>query len=105
MLVGGERDGPERSHSCSFDQRRRPGTLRTAMATAFFCPTKTTSRLPRVTQITLQPRVVLDHDRDHDGRILRALALVDGRGVGGHQSVELAKAIGHRTPVEAGGEL
>jgi hypothetical protein len=24
------------SHSCSFDQRRRPETLRTAMATAFF---------------------------------------------------------------------
>jgi hypothetical protein len=25
-----------RSHSSSFDQRRRPETLRTAMATAFF---------------------------------------------------------------------
>jgi hypothetical protein len=29
--------------------RRRPETLRTAMAIAFFCPTNTTSRLPRVT--------------------------------------------------------
>lgn len=37
-----------RSHSSSFDQRRRPETLRTAMATAFFWPTSTTRRLPRV---------------------------------------------------------
>jgi hypothetical protein len=28
------------SHSRSFDQRRRPETLRTAMATAFFWPTQ-----------------------------------------------------------------
>ena len=40
-----------RSHSPSFDQRRRPETLRTAMATAFFWPTSTTSRLPRVTPV------------------------------------------------------
>jgi hypothetical protein len=39
------------SRSLSFDHRRRPETLRTAMATAFFCPTKTTSRLPRVTPV------------------------------------------------------
>jgi hypothetical protein len=39
------------SHSRSFDQRRRPETLRTAMATAFFWPTRTTSRLPRVTPV------------------------------------------------------
>ncbi len=39
------------SHSSSFDQRRRPEKLRTAMATAFFCPTSTTSRLPRVTPV------------------------------------------------------
>ena len=39
------------SHSPSFDQRRRPETLRTAMAMAFFCPTRTTSRLPRVTPV------------------------------------------------------
>ena len=39
------------SHSRNFDQRRRPETLRTAMATAFFCPTSTTSRLPRVTPV------------------------------------------------------
>jgi hypothetical protein len=41
--IGSEKDRPERSRSCSFDQRRRPETLRTAMAMAFFCPTKTTS--------------------------------------------------------------
>ena len=36
------------SHSRSFDQRRRPETVRTAMATAFGCPTSTTRRRPRV---------------------------------------------------------
>ena len=35
----------------SFDHRRRPETFRTAMATAFFCPTNTTRRLPRVTPV------------------------------------------------------
>ena len=39
------------SHSFNFDQRRRPETFFTAMATAFFWPTKTTSRLPRVTPV------------------------------------------------------
>ena len=36
------------SHSFSFDHLRRPDTLRTAMATAFFWPTSTTSRSPIV---------------------------------------------------------
>ena len=36
------------SHSLSFDHLLRPETLRTAMATAFFWPTRTTSRFPRV---------------------------------------------------------
>jgi hypothetical protein len=36
------------NHSFSFDHRRRPETLRTAMATAFFWPTRTTRRFPRV---------------------------------------------------------
>src|SRR5438132_13528505 len=39
------------SHSFSFDHRRRPETLRTAIATAFFWPTSTTSRFPRVTPV------------------------------------------------------
>src|SRR5262249_14043203 len=46
-----EKDGLGRSHSCSFDHRRRPETFRTAMATAFFCPTNTTSFLARVTPV------------------------------------------------------
>jgi hypothetical protein len=45
------KDGLGRSHSCNFDHRRRPETFRTAMATAFFCPTNTTSFLPRVTPV------------------------------------------------------
>ncbi len=36
------------SNSRNFDHRRRPRLLRTAMAITFFCPTSTTSRLPRV---------------------------------------------------------
>jgi hypothetical protein len=43
--------GEPRSHSCSFDHRCRPEMLRTAIATAFFWPTSTTSFLPRVTPV------------------------------------------------------
>src|SRR5262249_39914894 len=39
---------PTPSHSRSLDQRRRPETLRTAMAMAFFWPTSTTNLFPRV---------------------------------------------------------
>jgi len=39
------------SHSFNFDHLRRPDTLRTAMATAFFWPTNTTSRFPQVTPV------------------------------------------------------
>jgi hypothetical protein len=39
------RSGSGRGHSPSFDQRRRPGMLRTAMAIAFFCPTSTAAYL------------------------------------------------------------
>jgi hypothetical protein len=39
------------SHSASFDQRCRPETFFTAIATAFFWPTRTTSFLPRVTPV------------------------------------------------------
>ena len=56
----------ERSHSASFDHRRRPETLRTAMAMAFFCPTSTTSRLPsdaRIKEVPLQHGVMLRHHR------------------------------------------
>ena len=39
------------NHSFNFDQCRRPDILRTAIATAFLCPTSTTSRLARVTPV------------------------------------------------------
>jgi hypothetical protein len=45
------RAAPSRSHSSSFDQRRRPETFRTAIAIALFWPTRTTRRLPRVTPV------------------------------------------------------
>jgi hypothetical protein len=48
---------PELSHTCNFDQRRRPEMLRTAMATAFLCPTSTTGRLPRVTPVFCPPNM------------------------------------------------
>src|SRR5262249_20261443 len=44
-------DAPLDSHSPSFDQRRRLEALRIAMATAFFWPTRTTSRFPRVAPV------------------------------------------------------
>jgi hypothetical protein len=47
----GPAGAPSRSHSSSLDHRRRPEMLRTAIATAFFWPTITTSRLPRVTPV------------------------------------------------------
>ena len=52
-----ETGGFGRSHSLSFDHRLRPDTARTAMATAFLCPTSTTSFLPRdagIEQVPLQ---------------------------------------------------
>jgi hypothetical protein len=70
---------------------------------AFFCPTRTTSRYAGIKQITLQHGVVLRHDWDYHGRVFRPLALVNGCGVCGHQGVELAEAVGDRTPVEPGG--
>src|SRR5262249_38327916 len=38
-------------------------------------------------------------------RVFRALAFVDRRGIGRHQRVKFAKAVGHGTSVETGGEL
>ena len=48
---------------------------------------------------------MLGEDRDDHGGIFGALALVDGGGIGGNQRVELAEAVGHRAPVEAGHEF
>jgi hypothetical protein len=46
-----EAHGSGQGHSASLDHLRRLETFRTAMATAFFCPTNTTRRLPRVTPV------------------------------------------------------
>ena len=51
LSEGGAVDQLFPSRSCSFDHRRRPDTFRTAIATALFCPTITTSFLPRVTPV------------------------------------------------------
>ena len=40
MMTGRWRENPRRNHSSSFDQRRRPETFLTAIATAFFWPTR-----------------------------------------------------------------
>jgi hypothetical protein len=47
------RGKPGRSHSCSFDQRRRPETLRTAMATAFMKSWITIHRHPATPKASL----------------------------------------------------
>jgi len=64
-------------------------------------PTSTTSFLPRVTQ----RGVVLRHDRDDRSRIFRALAFVDGRGVGRQQRIEFAETVGDGAAVEVGNNL
>src|SRR5712692_3442393 len=60
---------------------------------------------PRVDQVPLQHRVVLRRQRNYDGRVFRALALVDGRRVGEHQLVEFAKAVGNFAAIEVDDEL
>ena len=54
----------------------------------------------RVEQIAPEHRVVLRGQRDHHGRVLRALRLVNRGRVGEHQLVELAEAVGDLTSVE-----
>jgi hypothetical protein len=53
QLVGDRADwlGHRVSHSLSFDHLRIVCRPLTAIAIAFFCPTMTTSRLPRVTAV------------------------------------------------------
>ena len=43
--------------------------------------------------------------RDDHGGIFRALALVDGGGIGGNQRVEFAEAVGDSAAVEASSEF
>src|SRR6516164_1980218 len=63
------------------------------------------ARHPRVDQVSLQHRVVLSAERDHDGRVFRTLALVNRRRVGQHQLIEFAKAVGEISAIEVDGEL
>jgi hypothetical protein len=46
-----------------------------------------------VEEISPQHRVVLSQDGDDHGGIFRALALVDGGGISGNRSVELASKL------------
>ena len=48
---------------------------------------------------------MLRQDGDDHGGIFRTLALVNGRGVGGYQGVQLAEAVGDDPPVEARAQL
>src|SRR5260370_4280265 len=48
---------------------------------------------------------MLSAERNHDGWIFRALALVDGRRVGQHQLIQLAKAVIDVAAVEIDAEL
>ena len=53
-----------------------------------------------VEQIALQHRVVLGHDRDDDRRILRALALVNGRSIGGNDDVGIFESVSGEAQLE-----
>ena len=69
------------SHSRSFDHRRRPETLRTAIATAFRLPTSTTSLLPRVIPVLTQHYAMLQRNLLYTGitRGKRLVVLVGSR--------------------------
>ena len=58
-----------------------------------------------VEQVACQHHVVLRHQRNHHGRILRALALVDRRRIGEHQLIELAEAITHVPAIKGDDQL
>jgi hypothetical protein len=80
-------DALSRSHSSSFDQRRRPETLRTAcdgllLADKDHQPLAASNA--GVEEVSLQHGIMLGQDRDDHGWILRTLALVDGGGIGGN---------------------
>jgi hypothetical protein len=84
-----ERGEPGRSHSANFDHRRRPETLRTAMAMAFFCPTNTTSRLPQVDRHQRRNDGAANIDRNH-----RAFAMANNwHGVSHAEEIDVV--VGH----------
>lgn len=55
----------------------------------------------RVQQVPPQHRVLLGRERNDDGRILRALAFVDGRRVGKHDPIEFGETIQSGLLIEA----
>ena len=63
------------------------------------------TRHTRVEQVARQHHVVLRHQRDHHGRILRALALVDRRSIGEHQLIELAEAVADLPSIKGNDQL
>ena len=62
-------------------------------------------RDPGLEQVPPQHGVVLGQHRDHHGRILRTLALVERRGIGRHQRVQLAETVNEIASLEPRGEL
>src|SRR5438132_9726173 len=58
------------------------------------------ARYAGVEQVPLQHRIVLGHDRDNDGWIFGALALVDRGGISRNQHVEFTKSVGDGSAVE-----
>jgi len=48
---------------------------------------------------------MLGEHGDHDRRIFGALALVNGRRIGRHQGIKLAKTVGDGAAIEAGNQL
>src|SRR5262245_33558023 len=59
----------------------------------------------RIKEVPLQHGVMLRHDRNNHGWILRALTLMNGSSVRGHQHVELAKPVGDGSAVKVDNEL
>jgi hypothetical protein len=58
-----------------------------------------------VEQVPLQHRVMLCQDRNHDGGILRPLALVDRRRVCRNEGVEFPEAVANRSTIENGAQF
>src|SRR6478752_3270658 len=85
-------------------RRRVNGQSRTSICSiaSNFC---FAARDAGIEQVPLQHGVMLGEHRDDHGGIFRALAFVDGRSVGGHQHVELAKSVCDGPAIKARNEL
>ena len=97
-----------RSHSLSFDQRRRPETFRTAMRRPSSVrpdDQPLAARDAGIKQVPLQHGVMLSEHRDDHGGIFRALTFVDGRRIGRHQHVEFPKSVSDGPTIKARNDL